>query len=301
MRNGATLIRPIPVWLLRIVWITLPLTAGPAAAAALRDWSDTPQLVGEVLLWLAWAAGLLATLAPRPETLTALRTIAPAFAVFAIAAAADGRPSASASIGAVTATVVAAALASGHDIAIAAANAIAYGDEQRVLLRVPPALFLAPIPVARALVVAVVVGGPLLLADGRTVPGVAVLVIGAPLVYLLVRALHGLSLRWTVLVPAGFVVVDRMTLADPVLFLRERIVAMSAVDPGPAPEGALDLRLGATLGSVVLWFDEEAELFRAVRRRRTDTVRTRGVCVAVVRRGELLRAAAARRLPVREG
>ena len=128
------------------------------------------------------------------------------------------------------ATAIAAVLTSGHDIAIAAVNAIAYGDEQRVPLRVPPALFLAPLPLARALVVAGVVAGPLLLADGRIVLGLVALVIGVPWPSVLARALHGLSRRWAVLVPAGFVVVDPMTLADPVLFLRERITGMQAAD-----------------------------------------------------------------------
>jgi hypothetical protein len=300
MQNRVTLIRPIWLWLLRVAWVTLPLTAGPAATAGLRDWSDAPRIVAEILLWLGWAAGLLATVAPRPATLTALRAVAPAFAVFAIAAVVEGQPSTIASIGAVSATIVTAVLASGHDIALAAANAVAYGDEQRVPLRVPPALFLAPIPIARALVVAAVVSAPLLFADGQVVLGLIAFAVGVPIVVVLGRALHGLSRRWTVLVPAGFVVVDRFTLADPVLFLRERITTMSAVAPGPAPAGALDLRLGATLGSLVLRFSDEAELFRAVRRRESETVRARGICIAVVRRDDMLRAAASRRLPVRD-
>src|SRR5262249_47434944 len=98
---------------------------------------------------------------------------------------------------------------------------------------------------------------------------------------------------------AGFVVVDPMTLADPVLLLREHIRSLAAVPPGPPPSDALDLRLGATTGSVVVRFDEEAEIFRAARRRRTDTVRTLALCVAVVRRDAMLHAAAVRRLPVR--
>ena len=289
-RNGVTLTRPIPLWLLRIAWVTLPLTAGPAASAALRDWSDGPRVVAEVLLWLAWAAGLLATIAPRPVALTALRTIAPAFFVLAVVAALSGEPSTPAMVSALVATAIAAVLASGHDIAIAAVNAIAYGDEQRVPLRVPPALFLAPLPLARSSSPAVVVG-PLLLADGRIVLGLVALAIGVPLVAVLGRALHGLSRRWAVLVPAGFVVVDPMTLADPVLFLRERITSMKAVDATrPGMEDVLDLRLGATLGSVSLSFDEAAELFRAGRGRRpTETVKTTHLLIAVVRRDEVLR------------
>src|SRR5207245_1567678 len=89
-RNGVTLTRPIPLWLLRIAWVTLPLTAGPAASGALRNWSDGPKVVAAVLLWLAWGAGLLATLAPRPVALTVLRTIAPASFVLAVIAALSG-------------------------------------------------------------------------------------------------------------------------------------------------------------------------------------------------------------------
>ena len=268
-------------------------------SSALGDWSDGPRVVAEVLLWVAWGAGLLATIAPRPETLTLLRAIAPAFFVFAIAAVVGGKPSTLEAVGALLATAITAVLASGHDIAIAAANAVAYGDELRAPLRVPPALFLAPIPLARALAVASVAAGPLLLADGDIVAGVVALVVGIPLLVLLARALYGLSRRWAVLVPAGFVVADPMTLADPVLLLREHIRAITSVAAGPAPEDALDLRLGATAGSVVVRFDEEAELFRATRRRRTETVRAAAVCVAMVRRDAMLRAAAARRLPVR--
>lgn len=299
--NGVTLTRPIPLWLLRIAWVTLPITAGPAASAALRDWSDGAKVVAEIVLWLGWAAGLLATIAPRPIALTALRTIAPAFFVLAVGAALGGNPSTPAMVSALVATAITAVLASGHDIAIAAVNAIAYGDEQRVPLRVPPALFLAPIPLARALFVAGVVAGPLLLADGRIVPGLVALAIGVPLVVVLARALHGLSRRWAVLVPAGFVVVDPMTLADPVLFLRERITSMGVADATrPGTEGSvLDLRLGASMGSVLLHFDEPAELFRAGRGRRpTETVKTARLLVAVVRRDEILRAAAARRIRV---
>jgi hypothetical protein len=61
--------------LLRVAWITLPLTAGPAAAASMSSWSDGPRIAGAVLLWVAWAGGLLATLAPRPLMLTALRVM----------------------------------------------------------------------------------------------------------------------------------------------------------------------------------------------------------------------------------
>jgi hypothetical protein len=298
--TGAGITRPVSIWLLRLVWVTLPLTAGPAAASVLRDWSDAPRVATEVLLWLSWGAGVLATVAPRPSTLTALRTIAPAFLVLAIIAAIDGSPSTLAVTGALIATAVAAVLAAGHDIAISAANSIAYGDEVRVPLRTPPALFLGPLPLARGIVVASVAAPALLLADGRVALGLIVLVPAIALLFVLGRALYGLARRWAVLVPAGFVVVDGMTLADPVLFLREWITALGPADPGPAPPGVTDLRLGATRGSLMLRFDQEAEIMRSARGRRpARTLRTSEIRIATVRREQLLAIAAGRRLHVR--
>jgi hypothetical protein len=294
------LTRPLPIWLLRIAWVTLPVTAGPAAGEALRAWSDAPRVAAEVLLWLGWAVGLLACIAPRPVTLAVLRAIAPAFVVVAVLVAVDGSASTVATVGAVVATLVAAVLASGHDIAIAADNSVAYGDEVRVPLRTPPALFLGPLPLARALVVLGVVAPVLLLADRRILVGLVTLVAGVVIVLVLGRSLLSLAGRWAVLVPAGFVVVDPMTLLDPVLFLRERITALVPIDTTDALDAVTDLRLGAVKGSLVVRFDEEAEIFRAARRRTpAATVRTGAVCVALVRRDALLAIAAGRRLPVR--
>jgi len=296
----ADLIRPIPIWLLRVAWLILPLVAGPAAADALHGWANTPRIVAEILLWLSWGIGLLAVFAPRPPTLTALRTIAPAFLVLAVVVAIDGEPSTLAVIGATVTTAIVAVLAAGDDIALAAANSIAYGDELRVPLRIPPALFLGPLPLARVAIVASAVAPALLLADDNLTLGVLALVIGVALLLVLGRALYGLSRRWAVLVPAGFVIVDPMTLADPVLFIREHIASLRATDVEPPPGEVVDLRLGASRGSVSIEFDEDAEITRAARGRRpAETVRTREIRIATVRRAGLLTAAATRRLRVR--
>jgi hypothetical protein len=285
---------------LRVAWITLPVTAGPAASSSLATWSAGPRIACAVLLWLAWAVGLLATLAPRPVMLTALRVVAPAFVIGAVLVAIDGEASTVATIGAIVATLVCAVLASSHDIASAAANALAYGDEQRYPLRVPPALFLGPLPGARLVVMAGVVAPVLLLADGDIVLGVAALLVGAGAVYVLGRSLDSLSRRWAVLVPAGFVVVDPLTLSDPVLFLREHVRQLTPEPPSAAPKGVLDLRLGAGAGSVSARFDGEIDLTRAALARRGGaTVTTEAIIFAVARRDEMLRKAAERRLPVR--
>jgi hypothetical protein len=161
-------------------------------------------------------------------------------------------------------------------------------------------LFLGPLPAARLLVAAGVVVPVLLLADGEIVAGLVTLVVGAALVYVLSRSLASLSRRWAVLVPAGFVVVDPLTLSDPVLFLREHVRQLAPEPPAPAPPGALDLRLGAGAGSVSAHFDAPIDLVRAARGRRGgETVETQEIRFAVVRRDEMLRLAAGRRLPVR--
>jgi hypothetical protein len=282
------------------VWVTLPLTAGPAASDALSSWDGAPRVVAEVLLWSAWALGLLATVAPRPPLLTAIRTIAPALLVLAVATAIWADTDALAAVGAVVATALAQTLVSGSALAVDAANAIAYGDERRFPLRTPPGLYAGPLPIARALVVAGLAGGPLLIADGDYVLGILAVLAGLPLALFLARALHSLSRRWVVLVPAGLVVADPLTLADPVLFIREHILAARAI-PGSMPiaPDMLDLRLGATAGSTLLTFDEEAELMRATRARRGGRlVSVTRIIVATVRRDELLATAAQRRIPV---
>jgi hypothetical protein len=303
--SSPSIIKPIPLWVLRVAWVTLPLTAGAAAGAALRDWPDAPRLAAEALLWVAWGIGLLAVVAPRPLGLAALRTIAPAFLVLAIVVAVDGSPSTLALVGAVVATAITAVLASGNDIAVASANSASYGDELRVPLRTPPALFLGPIPLARLLVVAAVAAPVLLLADEEWLWGALALVVGIAVLAVLPSALSRLSRRWAVLVPAGFVVVDPMTLADPVLFLREHITTLGAapatVPSAASPDAATtDLRLGASRGSVRLHLDGVVDITLAARGRRpAQTVQTDDLRIAAVRRDELLALAGARRLPVR--
>jgi hypothetical protein len=161
-------------------------------------------------------------------------------------------------------------------------------------------LFLGPLPLARVVVGAAVASGPLLLADERYVLGGIAVALGIPVVIVTGRILHGLSDRFVVLVPAGFVVVDAFTLSDPVLCVRERIVSLRSAGPAPAPrDDLLDLRLGATIGTVAVRLDESAELFRTGRTRRTTvTTRASEIWVAPLRRTALLAEAARRRIPV---
>lgn len=284
--------------LLRVAWITLPVTAGSAAGDALRPWSTATSATAAVLLWSTWLVVLVALLAPRPIGLTAARTGAP-LALLAIAlAVATGRTSALSSMSALAATTLCVVLVATPSFARSCAQGAAYGDEERFPLKVPPALFLGVLPVAVIAVGVGIAAGPLLLADESIGLGIVALVVGWPLAFALLRSLHLLSRRWAILVPAGFVIADPMTLSDPVLFVREHILGFGPADPRVRPSAdATDLRLGAAHGSLALLLDDDAEIYRRTRGG-AASLRTHLLLIAPVAANELLEHAAARRITV---
>jgi hypothetical protein len=240
----------LSLWFARVTWALLPVCAGGALGDALASWSSTPARVAAVFLWCAWSIGLVALLAPRPWGMTALRIVAPAAVVLTLASVTSASV-ASGLLAGVTA-IVATVFALSASVSQAAVNSSAYGDELRFPLRVPASLLVGPVPLAVVLAGAGASAGPLLLADGRIVVGVIVTIAGLPLAYAMVRSLHSLARRFLVLVPAGVVVVDPLTLADPVLMRREAIAQVRRVESRQPEAGALDLTLGTRSGVVVI-------------------------------------------------
>jgi hypothetical protein len=291
-RESLLLVRLQPV-----AWASLVITAGPAAADALESWSGAPRAVASLLVWAAWAAALLASFAPRPLGLTVLRVVAPVAVVLAGAAV----PAAGAGKGllAVAGTAVAAWLAFTPAVGYRFVNGAAYGEERRYPLRVPPALLLGPVPLAVALLAAGVVAGPLLLADERWVAGVVALALAVPIVRVTSRSVYALSQRWAVLVPAGIVLKDPLTMVDPVLFPRERIASLRPLPFPTAPaDDIVDLRLGAAAGSLVLELTDEAQLFRTLGRQRGgEAVKARRLAFSPRQPEALLAEASTRRKP----
>jgi hypothetical protein len=286
---------PIRLTLTRVVWATLPITVGPVAVAALEAHSTPVRVVVAVWLVSIWLAALAGLVVPRPFGLTVLRaaaSVAPGVAAWAVLTGAGSIP---VRIVAAVAGATAFALALGAAVATWCVEGSAYGDERRFPLRTPPALVVTLVPAAVALLAAGSLTGPVLLAVGRWVPGAVALVVGVALGFAAFRSLHLLSRRFVVLVPAGIVVADPMTLTDPFLFVRDHVVDLAPLPDGRAPEGALDLRLGAAFGSVALHLDGEAPL---TLRRRSTSVPAASSCVLVspVRRADLLDAAAQRRI-----
>jgi hypothetical protein len=277
-------------WSARVAWALLPVTAGAAIADAFDGWSRPTIVVASVLLWAGWLGGAVALFAPRPWGFAVLRVVAPTAFVVTVVADAPGTTRA---VGAVVA-FVAAVLALGAPVARASANALAYGTEDRYPLTVPLTLGLGPLPIAVAIVAAGLSAGPLLLADGRVGLGVLAVVAGYPLAALAANSVRALSQRWLVLVPAGVVVADPLTLADPVLVPREEIV--EATTDAHAP--ALDLRLGPARGAVTFFLREPAPFVRRHGRAGAGVVRAGAFRVGIVDRRAFLAEAHRRGVPV---
>jgi hypothetical protein len=282
------------LWCTRVTWACLPVTTGTALADATSGWSTAPSRLAAVVLWGVWAAGLFALFAPRPWGLTLLRVIAPCgFICVALSTTSTSAASAALALGS---SGVVAALALSAPIASAAANALAYGDEHRFVLRVPMPLLLGPIPVAVVLAGLGAVIGPLLLADGRYVVGALATIVGLPVAALFVRALHPLACRWFVLVPAGIAIADPLTLTEPVLVRREHVHRLSRTATPTLPGGALDLRLGTLAGSISMELSEPVEFGRRRGRKDAEVVETSLLAVAVVRADAALAEARGRRI-----
>ncbi len=222
-------------WILRVWWAALPFTCGPALADALEPASVAVRTLASVVLWAGWAIGLAATLVPHPVSLTVIRVLAPAATAASIAVSFSdaGTPAL-----AVAWSAVATALAFAPDVGVQWVNGPAYPNERRFPLRAPAPLLIGPVPLAWALSVAGICGGPLLLAARQWVFGAVATAIGFPVAVLLLRSLHQLSRRWVVFVPAGFVLVDPLGLMDSLLLRRQQV---RALHPAPVDSTGLDL------------------------------------------------------------
>ena len=286
-------------WVLRAIWICMPVVVGAAVSDAIRAWSDAPRVTASTIAWVGWTIVLLAVLVPRPLSLTITRFGMPITFATAVATTMSGRTSALTAVAALALSGAALTLGTRGDFARTCAQGAAYGDEERFPLKVPPALLLGILPVAVGMVAAAVVVGPLLLADRQWVLGAIVVLVCGFIDAFVVRLVHQLSRRWIVLVPAGLVIADPLTLTDPVLFPRARIAGLGPADPlRRPPDDACDLRLGASFGSCALLLADSADIMRRVRNRGV-TVHANLLLVTPTAAPALLERARARRIHVR--
>ena len=216
----------------------LPVAAGSLYADALASASYDAgfRSSASVGLWFVFAAALAAMVLPGPLALTAARVAVPAnlaASVWALAVI-DDRMWLSHGV-ALAAAAVAVVAVLHPAFGDAVTDASSYGAERRFLLRAPGPVLLTLVAPMWLLTCAGAAAGPLLLADRRWAAGAAATLIGWPAALLAGRALHRLARRWLVFVPAGLVVHDHLTLAQPVLLTRSEIASV-----GPAPADATD-------------------------------------------------------------
>jgi hypothetical protein len=251
--------RALP-WALRAGWAAIPFTVWPALGESLRHHSSAVHTACAVAAWTMWAAVLLATLVPHPIGLTVLRCAAPVVVAAAIYALTTGRPTAIAAAFAIAWSVVVLVASYVSATATWFVNGPAYANERRYPLAVPGALLLGPVEVAWAATVGLPVAALLLLSARAWVAGGVTAALAVVTVPTLGVALHGLSRRWVVFVPAGLVLHDRMTLVDPVLFTRANIASLG---PAPVDSDSLDLTQRAPGLALELQLKTKVEMERA--------------------------------------
>ena len=253
------------------------------------------QLTGTVGAWIVWGLGLLLTLVPHTVTLSPLRVLGPAtLGVSVWAALADGVSGWTVAALAITAGI--AAIVMSPSIGGTWVNGSSYGDERRVPLRAPGAMVAGPIPLAWAALVSAVAAGALLLAAKQWLLGIVVALIAVGLIVVVGRALHQLTQRWLVFVPAGLVVHDHLSVGDPVLFKR---TAVAAFGPALADTTAADLTAGATGLALEILVTEPVEIGYRPQPGAQPTVREiTGVAIAPSRPGLVLDEAKRRNITV---
>ncbi len=246
---------------MRLSWLALPFTAGTAIADALAGRSDEVQVVAALLLWAAWAAVILGQLVPRPSGLVGVRVGAVGVALGVLWAADSALDWWVGGMHALVMLALALVPVTGEWLV----NGAAYGYERRYLLRAPAPVLAGPMALATVLLPVGLTAGPLLLAARQWLVGALALGLGLPLAAVLFRALHSMAMRWAVLVPAGFVLKDHLSLLDPVLFRRTDITSLQ---PAPADTDAMDLTAGALGLALELRLREEQHIdrMRPVRR-----------------------------------
>lgn len=277
-------------WLVRAAWIVLPFTVGSALAGELDARSAAVRSVASVLAWTGWVGALVASLVPHPVSLTVLRMATPAAAVVTAF-----EPT----LAAVVATAVLVMVVFAPETGRHFVNGPAYPNERRYPLRVPGPLLVGPLALAWVATIGAPVAGVLLLAAGRWVGGVLVLAGGVPLAVVLGRSIHALSRRWVVFVPAGVVLHDPITLADPILFRRQTVERLAPAG-ADADRVALDLTAGATGLALELVLRDEVEMvLQRAGRRSGETVTSARLLFTPTRPGAVVEEATSRRVPVR--
>ena len=233
-----------PLWVARVAWVALALIPS-GIAPTLASHGRSAQLVFTVAAWALWGLGTLAIFWLSPYSLSALRMVAPLVVVglvgFVFASLSTYNDVALSDVAwplvGVAVSVLALVCIFLPAFGLLHVQASAYGDEKRLLLRVPAAQ-VAPIVVSYAVMADFVVA-TLFAVAGEVWWLAAVCLVPTVLIFRVVpKRLHRFSRRWLVVVPAGVVVHDELLLAETFMV---RTTAVAHVELSASPGDALNL------------------------------------------------------------
>ena len=223
--------------IMRVIWISLPLICGPSLADSFNDFKLLLRTTVSISLWTFWVLILLSTLIATPISLAIIRIGAPAAAALSLWSALETSGSVSGIIG-LAASAIAACVALSAPLGDRFSDGASYGDERRFLLRAPGPVLLLLGPLAWLTSVAGLTVGPILLLNKNFLFGSLISLCGFPLAALASNAIYQLGKRWLVLVPAGILLHDHLSVGDPTLIPRNQLANFS---PAKVETNALDL------------------------------------------------------------
>jgi len=283
------------LWALRALVVVLAASMSVAIANAADSRSSTATPVATITWGLATMAMVIALVVPGPLALTVLRVLAPATVPATVTALVLGGGALWGTV-AVVAAVVTSLVALSAEAAEALVQGSAYGREYRLPLRTPAALLL-PMLLVWSVWCTVLLVATLELAAGHWFVGVALAALAGALGWLLAKRLHHFSRRWLVVVPAGLVVHDAVTLGETLMVQRGNVVMAHLA---PADTQAADLT-GPAAGhalEIVLRDMELVVLAASVEEPKGKALHVQSILVAPSRPGRALHALAEGKIPV---
>jgi hypothetical protein len=240
------------LWGPRVLWIAVGVAGAWSIGGAVDGRSGAAGATVAICAWLLWGVGVVALVVPSTLGLTVMRMVSALACGAAILSWAGGAPPASGAVF-VGCALICALLVGGAEFGQRCAQASAYGDEQRFMLR-PPAPFLLPMAIAGLAWTAAALAAPLLLGSRRWIIGGVVALCALLFTAFLLPRFNSLSRRWLVLVPAGVVMHDQVVFAETLMVPRLDVMGIElaladteAADfTGPAAGHAIEIAMRLT-------------------------------------------------------
>ena len=231
----------LSIWIIRVLWLALPLLCGPSLEKSFHDLDSLLRTTVSISLWTLWALIFVATLITSPISLAIVRIGVPAAAALCLWCSLETDGSTSGIIGFV-ASGFATSIALSAPLGDKFSDGASYGDERRFLLRAPGPVSLFFGPLAWLITVTGLTLGPTLLLNQNFLLGSLLSLCGLPLAAIASNAIYQLGKRWIILVPAGIVLHDHLSVGDPTLINRNQLTNLS---PAVIGTDALDLSQGS--------------------------------------------------------